>query len=278
MGEFYAQTNLFNLQIPIFIVIICPLFTMNRIQPLRQQIPNLLTLCNLALGFGSVIMALENQLLLASWLILLAGLFDFLDGFTAKMLGAISEFGKQLDSLADIISFGMAPAAIVYKLMEYALSSESPIRSLSSANFLERIYLFSTVFLVLFAAIRLASFNIRENPEGFRGLATPAAAIFSAGLCMVVLSHPQSGFTAFLLKPNHLLVTILMISFLMILRIPMFSLKFSGFGWKGNEIRYLFIAISLILLIILQEIALPVIILVYLLLSFISLLSKKNNR
>jgi CDP-diacylglycerol--serine O-phosphatidyltransferase len=251
---------------------------MSRIQPLRQHLPNLLTLCNLAIGFLSIIMALENQLLFASWLILLAGLFDFLDGFAAKMLGAISEFGKQLDSLADIVSFGMAPAAIVYKLMEYALMNKLPLSGLTDANFLERIYLYSPMLLVLFAAIRLAAFNIQDNQEGFTGLATPAAAIFFAGLCMVVISHPQSGFTNFLLKPNHLIMIILMISILMILRIPMFSLKFPGFGWKGNEIRYLFIAVFLILLIILQEIALPVIILVYLLLSFISLLSKTNNR
>jgi CDP-diacylglycerol--serine O-phosphatidyltransferase len=251
---------------------------MSRIQPLRQHLPNLLTLCNLALGFLSVLMAFENQLLFASWLILLAALFDFLDGFAAKMLGAISELGKQLDSLADIISFGMAPASVVYKLMEYTLRNELPLSGLSGANLVERIYLFSSMFLVIFAAIRLAAFNTRDDLSGFQGLATPAAAIFFAGLCMIVMYHPQSGFTTFLLQPNTLLIIILIISILMILRIPMFSLKFPGFGWKGNEIRYLFIAISLILLIILQEIALPVIILVYLLLSFLLWLSKTNNQ
>jgi CDP-diacylglycerol--serine O-phosphatidyltransferase len=251
---------------------------MSRIQPLRQHIPNLLTLCNLAIGFGSVLLAFENHLLFASWLILLSALFDFLDGFAAKLLGAVSEFGKQLDSLADIISFGMAPGAIVYKLMEYALRNESLFSGLSGANLLERTYLFSPMLIVLFAAIRLAAFNVRKDSSGFVGLATPAAAIFFAGLCLIFISHPQSGFTSFLLQPNALMAIILIISILMILRIPMFSLKFSGFGWKGNEIRYLFIAVSLILLIILQVIALPVIILVYLLLSFLLLLSKKNNQ
>lgn len=250
---------------------------MSRIQPLRQHLPNLLTLCNLALGFLSVIMAFENQLLFASWLILLAALFDFLDGFAAKMLRAISELGKQLDSLADIISFGMAPAAIVYKLMEFALRNELPMTGISGANFVERFYIYSPMLLVLFAAIRLAAYNIQDDTDGFRGLATPAAAIFFAGICMVVISHPQSGFTSLLLQPNVILAIILIFSILMILRIPMFSLKFPGFGWKGNEIRYLFIAVSLILLIILQEVALPVIILVYLLLSIISLLSKMNK-
>ncbi|KPL14525.1 MAG: hypothetical protein AMS26_10465 [Bacteroides sp. SM23_62] len=251
---------------------------MSRIQLLRQHLPNLLTLCNLALGFLSVIMALENHLRFASWLILLAALLDFLDGFAAKLLEAISEFGKQLDSLADIISFGMAPAAIAYKLMEYALKNELPFTGLSGAGLAARIYLFSPMLIVLFAALRLAAFNIRDGTSGFQGLATPAVAIFIAGLAMVVLIHPDSAFAAFLLRPLSLLVIILVISILMILSIPMFSLKFSGFRWKGNEIRYFFIAVSLILLIILQEIALPVIILVYLLLSIISWLSKMNNQ
>ena len=90
---------------------------MSPVQHFRQHLPNLLTLCNLALGFLSVVFAFENRLIFASWLILLAALFDFLDGFFAKLLGAVSEMGKQLDSLADVISFGMAPAAVVFKLM-----------------------------------------------------------------------------------------------------------------------------------------------------------------
>ena len=135
---------------------------MSRIHPLRQHLPNLLTMCNLALGSMSVIMAFENQLLFASWLILMAALFDFLDGFAAKLLRAVSEFGKQLDSLADIISFGMAPASIVYKLMEYALKNESSFAGISDAGLAERIYMYSPMFLVLFAAIRLAAYNIQD--------------------------------------------------------------------------------------------------------------------
>jgi CDP-diacylglycerol--serine O-phosphatidyltransferase len=249
---------------------------MSRTHPLGQHLPNLLTLCNLALGFVSVIMALENHLLFAAWLILLAALFDYLDGLAAKLLGAVSDFGKQLDSLADIISFGMAPATILYRLMEYALKDSFQFTGISGASLAERIFLFSPMLLVLFAAIRLAAYNIRDDASGFQGLATPGAAIFFAGLDMYVLSHPDSGLAILLLRPCTLLVNILVISILMILSIPMFSLKFSGSGWKGNEIRYLFIAVSLILLIILQGIALPVIILVYLLLSVMSLLIKTN--
>ncbi len=251
---------------------------MSQIQPLRQHLPNLLTLCNLAIGILSVLMAFENHIVFASWLILLASVFDFLDGFTAKLLGAVSDFGKQLDSLADIISFGMAPASIVYKLMEYSLKNEFQFSGISGASLVERIFLYSPMLLVLFAAIRLAAFNVQQDSAGFSGLATPAVAIFFAGLSLIVMAHPESGFSSFLLQPVPLLVIVLIISILMIIRIPMFSLKFSGFGWKGNEIQYLFIAVSLILLIILQEIALPVIILLYLLLSITLLLSKTDYK
>jgi CDP-diacylglycerol--serine O-phosphatidyltransferase len=243
---------------------------MSRIQPLRKHVPNLLTLFNLTLGCFSVLMALENQLLLASWLVLLAALFDFLDGFAAKLLGAVSGFGKQLDSLADIISFGMAPAAMVYMLMK--------LTGVGAAHPTGGVLLYSPILLVVFAAIRLAAFNLRAESSVFRGLATPAAAIFFAGLTIIVVTRPESTFTSFLLRPGSLLTTILIFSTLMILNIPMFSLKFNGSAWKGNEIRYLFLAVSLILLIILQEIAWPVIILVYLLLSIMTLLSKTNNQ
>jgi CDP-diacylglycerol--serine O-phosphatidyltransferase len=249
---------------------------MSQTQPFGKHLPNLLTLCNLAVGLLSTIMAFENHLLFAAWLILLAAVLDFLDGLTAKLLDAISDFGRQLDSLADVISFGMAPAAIVYMLMEYSLKNQVHFTGISGANLLERIFLFSPMLIVLFAAIRLADFNVQKDKSYFSGLATPAAAIFFAGLGFIVITQPESGFSMFLLNPAVLLVTVLIICILMIVRIPMFSLKFSGFGWAGNEIRYSFIAVSVILLIILQEIALPVIILVYLLLSIILLLIKTD--
>ncbi len=254
-----------------------PLMAMSPVQHLRQHLPNLLTLCNLAIGFFSVVLAFENHLVFASWMILLAALFDFLDGFAAKLLGAVSEMGKQLDSLADIISFGMAPSAIAFRLMEFALRNEYAFSGLEGASLPERIYLFSPMLLVLFAAVRLARYNIQENRAGFLGLAAPASAILMAGLALVVTGQPESSFAAFLLRPVVLLLGILIISILMILPVPMFSLKFNGINWKGNEIRYFFVAVSLILLIILQEIAWPVIILVYLLLSIVSLLSKTNT-
>ncbi|MFC2114989.1 CDP-alcohol phosphatidyltransferase family protein [Bacteroidota bacterium] len=243
---------------------------------LASHIPNIITLCNLAIGALAVLMALENQVVFASWLILLAALLDFLDGFLARALDAMSMIGKQLDSLADLISFGMAPTAIVYKLMEFSIRGDIFYSGIQDFSLPERFLLFAPIMLVLFAAIRLAEFNIQQDPSKFYGMPTPAAAIYFAGGCIFLVNNIGSLLSNFILQPIVLLANIVIISLLMIVRIPLFSLKFHDFRWKGNEIRYIFLAISCILLIILQEIALPVIILIYLLLSITVSLIRKD--
>jgi CDP-diacylglycerol--serine O-phosphatidyltransferase len=214
-------------------------------------------------------MAFENQLLFSGILILIAAVLDFLDGFMAKMLDAISEVGKQLDSLADIISFGMAPASLVYKLLEFVLRQSEGISGITGTSIGFRIILLSPVLLVLCTAIRLANFNVQKGINGFMGLATPASAIFFAGITLTVLMHPESSLTSFLLQVIPLTVCILIVSLLMIVPLPMFSLKFTGFRWNGNGIRYIFLSVSGILLIILQEIALPLIIVIYMFMSIL---------
>ena len=243
-----------------------------------KHIPNTITLCNLAAGFLSVLMAFENQLQFAACLILIAALLDFLDGFLARILNAQSEMGKQLDSFADLISFGMAPSVLVYKLLEFLMRQSEEISSFTDAPLGIRILLLAPLMLILCAAIRLASFNLQVNVKDFMGLATPASGIFFAGVTLSVLGHPSSSVTSFIMQTVPLISFIVIISLLMILPFPMFSLKFSGLGWKGNGIRYIFLIVSGILLIILHEIALPVIIIVYLLVSVIQNLIRKVTR
>jgi CDP-diacylglycerol--serine O-phosphatidyltransferase len=222
-------------------------------------------------------MALENQVLFASWLILLAAVLDFLDGFLARLLNAASPLGRQLDSFADLVSFGMAPTAIVYKLLEFGIRGDIFHGSIQDTSLPERLMLFSPILIVLFAAMRLADFNLRDNDPGFHGLPTPAAAIYLAGGNLFLVQNMGSPAAGFFLQPPVLLANIVFISLLMISRIPMFSLKFREFGWKGNQVRYIFLAVSAILLIILQEVALPLIILFYILQSAtLSLI--RNNR
>ena len=243
-----------------------------------KHIPNTITLCNLAAGFLAVIMAFENQLQFAACLILLATLLDFLDGFLARLLDAMSEMGKQLDSFADLISFGMAPAILAYKLMEFVVRQSGGMSSFTDASAGMRILLLSPLMLLLCASIRLASFNLQVKAKDFMGLATPATGIFFAGITLYVLGQPSTSLTSFIMQTLPLVSSIVVISLLMILPLPMFSLKFLGYGWQENGIRYIFLAVSGILLIILQEIALPVIIIIYLLTSiiknFISTVSK----
>jgi CDP-diacylglycerol--serine O-phosphatidyltransferase len=242
---------------------------------LRRHIPNIVTLCNLALGTLAVLMAMENQVVFASWLILLSALLDFLDGFLARMLKAGSPLGRQLDSFADLVSFGLAPASIVYKLMEYSILGDIFQGGIQDTSLTERLLLFSPILLVLFSAMRLAEFNLREEDGEFTGLATPASALYFAGMNLYLVGHLGGAAANFILQPSVLLMNILVISFLMISRIPMFSLKFHDFGWKGNQIRYVFLACSGILLILLQEVALPAIILLYLIVSIIAWLLRK---
>ena len=243
-----------------------------------RHIPNIITLCNLGIGVLAVMMAMENQVLFASWLVLLAGLLDFLDGFMARILKAISPIGKQLDSFADLVSFGMAPSAIVYKLMEFSIRGDIFYGGIQDTSLPERLLLFSPILLVMFAAMRLAEFNVRDDSTGFLGMPTPAAAFYFAGGNIALVSYIGSPLSEIILNPYVLLANIMIISFLMVSRISMFSLKFQNFNWKGNEIRYFFLAVSSILLILLQEIALPVIILLYLLLSIALSLIRKTKK
>jgi CDP-diacylglycerol--serine O-phosphatidyltransferase len=162
--------------------------------------------------------------------------------------------------------------------MEYGVRGDIFYGGIQDTTVTERLLLFSPIILVLFTAMRLAEFNIREESAEFSGLPSPAAAILVAGgnICLVRNLGALEG--SFILEPLVLLALILIISFLMVARIPMFSLKFMNYNWKGNQIRYLFLTVSGILLIILQEIALPVIILFYLLLSItVSLIRKPRQ-
>ena len=232
-----------------------------------KHIPNIITMCNLAVGFLAVLMAFENQLLFAGLLILISAILDFLDGFTARLLDAGGEIGKNLDSLADVVSFGMAPAALVYQLLVYIYRQSDALAGFTDAPLGIRLVLLSPVMLLLCAAIRLAIFNVRNNQSEFRGLPAPAAGFFFAGIAIYVLRHPSSSITNTFLQVFPMLASIILISLLMILPFRMFALKFKGPGWKKNRVRYIFLIISGILLISLQEIALPVIVIIYLLAS-----------
>jgi CDP-diacylglycerol--serine O-phosphatidyltransferase len=229
------------------------------------NLANLLTLINLFSGCMAIVFLFNYQIEWVPYCVLVSLVADFFDGFAARFTKSSTDIGKQLDSLADVISFGLVPGAILFEMLFRKFeSAEVPYSFL-------KIYLFaSPAFLVtLFAALRLAKFNIdtRQN-VGFIGLATPAAAIFVTGLLLVFLNN-TFGLGALVYNAKVLYGTVAVLPVLMLAEIPMFSFKFKSLAWKGNEIRFLFIILSLVLLATLTFAAIPLIIILYILISIV---------
>lgn len=227
---------------------------------MKKHIPNLLTCCNALLGSLAVVFALRGFLETAIFLILGAALFDFLDGFAARLLNAKSFIGKDLDSLADVISFGLAPATILYIWMDLCFTNLPPTLQSFPLNLLP----YCAFIVVPFSAYRLAKFNNDERQEHeFYGLPTPANAFFLAFL----------PFAANYLPPLDNFWVLLFLTFffsiLLISEFPMFSLKFVNFSFKPNAVRYIFLFLSAFLLIAFQLAGFPLIILLYIFISLI---------
>jgi len=203
---------------------------------------------------------------LAAWFIFIAALFDFFDGFAARLLNAKSEIGGQLDSLADVVSFGVAPGFIMFHMLN--ISHGQPGNTAENFSLLP----FMAFIIPAFGALRLAKFNVDPgDPNVFKGLPIPAMGILVASLPLIRTDlYADRGLFYMIITNNYFLLTVAVIgSLLMVSNFPMFSLKFSGISFKANMTKYIFLGISLILLITLQYIAIPFIILLYLFISLI---------
>lgn len=237
---------------------------------MRSHIPNLITLLNLACGTVAIVLALEGQWQWAVYLVLAASVFDFLDGFAARLLKAHSSLGKQLDSLADMISFGVLPGVFVYILFK-KLFLTLPADAAPFYSSLQWFVLASVLLIPAFSAIRLARFNT-EKDEGsfFYGLPTPAHTLFWTGIFWQFM---QSG-TIFGTPLNlfFMWAIMLIMTFHMILPVPMYSLKFEHFRIRGNLIRYLLLLVAAGILIFTGWGGLSLVILFYILLSLLNLL------
>jgi len=236
-----------------------------------RQIPNLLTLLNLICGTLSILSFSQGKIEQAALFVFTAAAFDFLDGFAARMLKAYSPIGADLDSLADVVSFGVAPGMILYHLI--SISHGRPIAHLGSFDLVPLI----AFLLPAFAALRLAIFN--NDPlqtDHFRGLPSPASGLFVASLPLVRQQLYESQSLTYMVFTNaYFLIGIAMIlSMLMVSKLPLFGLKFRNFGLKGNEIRYFFLIVSAVLVAMLHFLAIPFIIAIYLLLSLFVFLAE----
>lgn len=226
---------------------------------ITRNIPNTITCCNLVSGCIATTYAFTGQQTMALLFIVIGAVFDFFDGMSARLLKVSSPIGKELDSLADDITFGIAPATMVFfelSVMEYPAILE-PLRH----------YLpFAAYIMAAFAALRLAKFNLDERQTtSFIGLPTPANALFWGSLIVGANNFLESS-------PGMVAAVLIMIiasSYAMICEIPMFALKFKQWGWRGNEVKYVFIITCIPLLIIFRISALAIIIAWYIVLSYI---------
>ena len=236
---------------------------------MSKHLPNLFTLINLSLGFFSILLSSQGNFSSAALLILFASIADFLDGFIAKKLNAVSDLGKQLDSLSDMITFGVSPSILMYYFLLELPQTISPY-----SNYL-------VVLIPIFSALRLAKFNVDVNQDqNFKGLPTPANALFFASL-VYFLSNNQTLFSAEILYKT-LLVLIMIFSYLLNSNVMFFSLKFFSSGWVGNEFRYAFLLICLFVIAIaffmnILGLSVSIIILLYIVLSLLNNINIKNE-
>ena len=229
---------------------------------MKKHIPNFITSLNLLSGCIGIGFVFNGDMVTASYLIGIAAIFDFMDGIAARLLNVKSEFGKQLDSLADLISFGLLPGIILYSLLKIAFHDAEGFKA----------YLPFVAFLIpLFSALRLAKFNIDEHQkDSFIGLPTPANALFIASIPLILVQQNESIISNLFGNPGFIIILIFLLSFLLVAPIPLFSLKFKDFTWTKNSVQYIFIIISVILFILLNFLAIPIIIFLYVLLSIIN--------
>ncbi|MFA8300034.1 MAG: CDP-diacylglycerol--serine O-phosphatidyltransferase [Hyphomicrobiales bacterium] len=227
-----------------------------------QQVPNLITSGNLLCGCFSIVAGFSGHLGFASLFILLGAFFDFFDGFAARLLNAKSEMGLQMDSLADMITFGLAPSVILYQLIADSGLDFLNINGVSIIAYLGFLH-------AVFAAFRLAKFNIdTRQTESFLGLPSPASALIILSFPLI-LHYQEIEFIwikNLISNPWFLLFIVFFNGILMVSELPLFSLKFKAKDPK-NKLRIAFLIISIVLLVLLKFIAIPIIIIIYIITS-----------
>ena len=226
---------------------------------MKKHIPNTITCLNLISGCIATYFAFKGYYQQALLFIVVGAVFDFFDGMSARLLGVSSPIGKELDSLADDITFGFAPSAMVFSF-------------LGSFHLHQTWVPFLAFVIAAFSALRLAKFNLDERQTlGFIGLPTPANALFWGGL--IVSLNWKTWFEPYMLPEYWLYITLTLIplsSYLLVSEVPMFALKFKHWGWKGNEVKYIFVVTAALLIAMLGFIGISATIAWYVLLSVVT--------
>ncbi|TGD83356.1 CDP-diacylglycerol--serine O-phosphatidyltransferase [Hymenobacter wooponensis] len=228
---------------------------------MKKHLPNAVTCLNLFSGCLALTQILSpgGSLVYASYFVVLAAVFDFFDGLLARALHVSSPIGKDLDSLADVISFGVVPGVMLYKLLQGGLADVNVPAYLAYAGFI----------VTIFSALRLAKFNNdTRQSDSFIGLPTPACTLVVASLPLI-LQHDSFNLTSIILNPWLLLALSVILSGLLVAELPLFALKFKNLRWQDNSVRFIFLLMSFVLLVVLGFAAIPLIILLYVLLSLV---------
>ena len=229
-----------------------------------KHIPNTLTSCNLISGCIAIVFALSANYTMALTFIVVGAVFDFFDGMSARLLGVSSPIGKELDSLADVVTFGVAPSSMIYTLL-LTLSKSGWNETLAFA------IPYVSFVMAAFSALRLAKFNLDERQTtSFIGLPTPANALFWGALIVGNENvFDENSYYIYLL-----IILVFVSSWLLVAEIPMFALKFKHWGWRDNKVKYVFLISCLPILLIFGISGISVIIAWYICLSFLT--TKKN--
>ncbi|MGB3182418.1 MAG: CDP-diacylglycerol--serine O-phosphatidyltransferase [Cyclobacteriaceae bacterium] len=227
---------------------------------IKKYIPNSLTCANLLSGCIGIVIVLNGRPEWAAYMVWIAALFDFLDGFVARMLKVQSPIGKELDSLADMVTFGVLPAMTIFYLIREGLPFGNNLEEIPILPFLS----YAGFLLAIFAALRLAKFNIdTRQSDSFIGVPTPAMALFITSLPLV---YNRTGLD-WIMNPYFLAIIAVIFSILMVAEIKLLALKFKDFTWANNKLRFILIILSLAMLVTLGIAAIPLVIILYVTLS-----------
>lgn len=242
---------------------------------MTKQIPNIITSLNILCGSIAVLFAVSGDLILAAFFVFLGIFFDFFDGFAARTLNAQSEVGLQLDSLADMITSGLVPGIAMFQLLNMAfvgnMQTMTDVFSSNGWNVGITSYMpLLGLLIVVASGYRLAKFNVdTRQTSGFIGLPTPANALLILSLPLI-LEYQFSELAESIILNNYVLLGLTLVSCILLnAEIPLFALKFKTWDFKSNAVRYVFISLCIVLLVMLKFLALPIIILLYILLSLI---------
>lgn len=244
----------------------------------KRHIPNIVTLLNLFCGSVAVIFAVYNNFVAAAIFVFFGIFFDFFDGLLARKLNVQSPLGVQLDSLADMVTSGLVPGIIMFKLL--SLSVDTPLffnattewnSNFEWQEFGDAWIPLLGLLITLASAYRLAKFNIDEDQQSyFKGLPTPANALLIISFPLIMEFQNSDLMNSTILNKWFLIAITLMSCYLLNSKIKLFALKFKNYGFKDNAVRYIFIILTIILLVLLHFAAIPIIILMYVILSLIS--------